>query len=502
MCMCTPPSKCTPLNIINVMYCMLNLGLSAFEDFRVALLNATYNEATRALTFEQPMPWKPRHKSLYVREDYVSIVDCILRENRDILITGNPGTGKSQCAVYALYRALQVSKVVLYHRSVDGIIILFKQGESVKVFKPTDTMPSEHYDSNTLYFYDAGTRSRPQIPFGISRKIAFSSPSRENTSDFIKEGVIELNMPIWDLDELETAHMLEQYKNVIPTQSVSARYDQFGGIVRYVLHPEKEVNTYLRRLNGHILRCEMRDLITLGSTGDLDDATHMLFHRQTVPGSDYREYMIQFASPYVRDRVLDAIDDNSFTDMIAFVNQDRFDACVSSLQGVLFENVAHRLLPKEGKYEVRKLLDRSESNVEFGDRSESNVEFGEADRVVFTRTDMSDINMGGFQSSVYLQPKVQNFPAADSLRPPDCIFQCTKSSKHNINVAGLKRIIAKLQQHTDYSSGMRFKFYFVVSKKVFDSSSFVRRQNYTNQHNHVSSETFPDVDQYVLNLGI
>ena len=445
------------------------------------------------------MPWEPHHKSLYVRTHYEAIVKCIFQENGgNILITGNPGTGKSQCAVYALYCALQKSKVVLYHRSVDEIIILFKRDERVKVFKPQDTMPSEHYDKNTLYLYDAGTRTRPRIQFGMSRRILFSSPSRESTSDFRKQqNVITLNMPIWDLDELKAAATLEQYRDKISTDEVSKRYDTFGGIARYVLHPSAEqVSTYFEELNNHIRRCNIHTLTTLGPTSDLDDKTHMLFHRQTQPDSDYRKYMFDFASPYVEYSVLDVIDQNSFEEMIAFVNQDKFDTCVSSLQGVVFERIVHMILPQEKCYSVRSLSDH---------KTESTISFFTAKRKMFNSIDMSDIDMGSLPSgeSVYLQPKAKTFPAADSLRPPDCIFQCTKSSRHKINIMGLKKIITKLKQHQDYKQGMRFKFYFVVSKKTYDDPSlFEGAQRYTEAYGIVSSETFPEVDQYVLNLGI
>ena len=65
--------------------------------------------------------------------------------------------------------------------------------------------------------------------------------------------------------------------------------------------------------------------------------------------------MFDFASPYVEYSVLDAIDQNSFKEMIAFVNQDKFDTCVSSLQGVVFKRIVHMILPQEKRYSVRSL---------------------------------------------------------------------------------------------------------------------------------------------------
>ena len=44
----------------------------------------------------------PMHmpKSLYVCTHYEAIVHYIFREDRNILVSRNPGTGISQCAVY------------------------------------------------------------------------------------------------------------------------------------------------------------------------------------------------------------------------------------------------------------------------------------------------------------------------------------------------------------------------------------------------------------------
>ena len=463
------------------------------EAFRKALLGATYDNKSRVLTFEEPIPWEPYHKSIYVRTHYEAIVDYIFQEDRYILVSGNPGTGKSQCAVYALYRALQDSKVVLYHRSVDRSIFLFKRDERVQLFMQGSGMPSEHYEKDTLYFYDAGTRSHPEIQFGMSRRIYFSFPSRVNTADFIKQHAIVLNMPIWDIDELKAAAKLEQYKDRISMDEVCQRYDRFGGIARYILHPDGEqVDRYFGELLAHISRCNIQTLRTLGP---MSDETHMLFHRQTVLNSGYKKFMFDFASQFVEDKVFDAIEKKSFQEMIAFVNVDMFGTCVSSLQGVTFERIAHMILPQQNDYIVRSLSEAG--------KIESRVSFLKATRKVFYSQDFSDFDMGSLPSgeSVYLQPKTKTFPAADSFRLPDCIFQCTKASKHTINESGLETIITKLKQHRDYKPGMRFKFYFVVSKKKYDSS-FEGTQRNTKSYNIVSPATFPEVDQYVLNLGI
>ena len=65
-----------------------------------------------------------------------------------------------------------------------------------------------------LYLYDAATRCRPSFSSRYARVIAFSSPSRENTDDLVKNEFINLHMPIWSKEELLYASKLDQYINI------------------------------------------------------------------------------------------------------------------------------------------------------------------------------------------------------------------------------------------------------------------------------------------------
>ena len=126
------------------------------------------------------------------------------------LILGNPGTGKSYFAIYVLYHALRASKTVVFHRSSEKAMYLFKPGQKAKMGAEHHTV-QEVASSETLYLYDAGTRRDALRSVQASRLIAFSSPSSENTSELIKLCLVSLHMPTWNLDELLHASKIDHY---------------------------------------------------------------------------------------------------------------------------------------------------------------------------------------------------------------------------------------------------------------------------------------------------
>ena len=437
------------------------------------------------LKFAVAPPWSRAHKAIYVRAAYDGILEILRKKpQQNFLIVGNPGTGKSLFAVYVLYCALQDSKPVVFHVAVENKIYLFQADKKARWAKET-CMAEELQQEGMLHLYDAATRHRPAVSYGQARLIAFSSPSRENISDFVKRGLNSLCMPTWSKEELLHASKLDQYKRYIDEPTVESLFDMFGGIARYVL----EVNEQQRRANcetldAKISLCSMQVLrASKGAVVDTD--SHMIIHRN-VRGMKYNEYELEFASPYVGKKVVDSLQCKAFEDMKAFVKCETLGSATSSLRGWLLEPIVHTYLPKGKPYMVRKLSDGSQTVKSFPKCTE----------IVFD-SKVDDLELPS-TSSVYLRPESKTFESADALCPPDCIFQITVSARHSIKANGLKKILKKFEEHEDWKSSTRINYYFVVPEDVY--KSFIHEQEYVTKSGSAVADTkpFDHVDQYVV----
>lgn len=75
-----------------------------------------------------------------------------------MIILGNPGSGKSHFALYALSKALQARKTVLFRSVPYRVVLWFKPGAEVR---GGTTLPFlEDKSDDVLFFSDAGTRER------------------------------------------------------------------------------------------------------------------------------------------------------------------------------------------------------------------------------------------------------------------------------------------------------------------------------------------------------
>ena len=313
--------------------------------------------------------------------------------------------------------------------------------------------------------------------------IAFSSPTRENTADLIKNRFISLHMPTRSKEELLHASKLDQYTS-IDAQTVDSLFDKFGGIARYVLEvDEQRRRSDLKKLEAKIARCDMKILGASIEPYNVDAHSHMISHmiiHRNVIGKNYYFPEFDFASPYVGTRVVELLQLKAFDDMKAFVKCEVTLSFTSRLGEWLFKQIVHSYFPRRDKeYEVRKLSDGSQAMKPFTKCAE---------KVFDSKID--DLELPS--ESVYLKPKLRTFESADALCPPDY------NTSHSIKANGLRKILNKFAQHKDWKNSTRINYYFVVPEDVY--TSFTHQQNYVTASGSPVADTkpFDHVDQYVL----
>ena len=440
---------------------------------------------SKVLKFDEPFPWLPKDKSIYIRSAYEDIYTILEQDERHYMIVGNPGTGKSYFAIYVLYRALRASKTVVFHRCSESTVYLFKPGQKAKTGRENSCTIPELTSSEMLYLYDAGTRKYALQPTQGSRLIAFSSPSHENTRELCKLRLVSLHMPTWSMNELFLASELDHCRGRITDTLVKDLFEKFGGIARYVLevNPHRR-DEYIRMLESKIVCCTLDTIQSVGYE-DIDEQSHMIFHRHSGSDIGYFKYEWKFASQYVGDKVVETISRKGYDDMKAFALRGDLPSEAASLRGWILERIVHDKLPKGGTYHVRKLSDNKEEE----------RKLPEMNLTVFDK--LEEVDLSNLPSLQYLRPKSKIFEAADALCLPNGIFQVTVSTSHPIKANCLKKLIKELKKHKDWTSDTRVNYYFVVPPNVYES--FNREQDYHTAE--VSNpDEFTDVDQYVLNF--
>ena len=440
------------------------------------------------LKFDEPFPWLPHHNGIYIRSAYEDIYTILKQDQRHYMIVGNPGTGKSYFAIYVLYRALRASKTVVFHRSSEKVLYLFKPGQKAKMGLECNCIIEELTSSESLYLYDAGMKTHALQPTQRSRLIAFASPSHDK--ELSKLHLIHLHMPIWTMDELLLASNLDQYRNQLTNTQIEDLFEKFGGIPRYVLVVEAERKRhYLGRLDSEIVQCTLHAIENVGHA-DIDKQSHMIFHQHSGSDSGYQDYEFKFASQYVGDKVVDTISRRRYDEMKAFALRGDTPSEAASLRGWILERIVHDNFPKGGTFHVRKLSDNKEEKREFPQMS----------CTIFDK--LENVDLPNLPSLVYLRPKSRILEAADAFCPPNSVFQITVGKSHPIKVNGLKKILEELRKHKDWTRHTRINFYFVVPPDVY--KCFNREQQYhTAKDAEITDSTrrqFVKVDQYVLNF--
>ena len=195
----------------------------------------------------RPKFFPERMKSLYVRKAYEDLFRIIWEnfqhENTEkrlcrMAITGTPGTGKSIFLFYILWRLanMRSTRTVILHRQIErGGIYVFQNSGCWETFNYSDIVHLLR-DATTWYLTDS-LEPPPALVDAVT--ILVSSPAQKYYSNFLKYLPIPPlhYLPIWSLEELKrVAHIYLK-----SPEEVEKRFDMIGGIARYVLEEDDDL---------------------------------------------------------------------------------------------------------------------------------------------------------------------------------------------------------------------------------------------------------------------
>ena len=222
---------------------------------------------------------------------------------RHILVTGTPGTGKTQFALYTLYRLLTLPGPRQFSIVVDIIagqeLVVTPSGQISLVEDRVKRPPLELHDPKTWYLYDGRKDSQPMVaPECVI--LVTSSPNLNQFSDFWKLVPQVRYNPVWTLAELLLARKLAhtQFTSGIIIQ----RYNEAGGVPRSCFGDNDSTN----RIKTAAIGLKKEDLLKFEGQDVFADKfgliPHSVLHLETE--SPYDTASLTFCSNFARDLFL------------------------------------------------------------------------------------------------------------------------------------------------------------------------------------------------------
>ena len=248
--------------------------------------------------------------SLYIREAYEELFEIIWKNQQDkeskmrinrMAITGTPGIGKSVFLFYILWRLANIksTKTVILHRQMNHRRIYVFQNDGCWIVSYDADIQMLLTDPDTWYLTDA-LLTPPASVEAVT--ILVSSPAEKYYSDFLKySSTAPLHyLPTWSLEELKrVAHVYSK-----SPEEVEKRFDMIGGVPRYVL--EKDVNLE-ETINEKIGKLLLKNIMLLptfeGATEN--EISHRLVHFEVKPPC-YTKYEPVIASQCVKGKYAEA----------------------------------------------------------------------------------------------------------------------------------------------------------------------------------------------------
>jgi hypothetical protein len=402
-----------------------------------------------------PKFFPERMNAFYVRNAYEDLFSIICRnlkhENPDkrfngMAITGTSGTKKSMFLFYIMGRLanMETTETVILRRQIDEEKIYVFQKDGCWVTSSISSLWGFLDNPTTWYLTDALLPPPGNVP---AVTILVSSPSEKYYSDFLKYSSVSLlhYLPIWSLEELKLA--AKSYSK--STEKVEERFNKIGGIPRYVLENDVEIEALIDEKMGRLLSSKANLPSAEGS--GTSDISHRLVHFKVDP-SNYMKCRLIMASRYVLDKFSDALYDKEEEESWRFLRMVGDIPAAASIAGIMFEKHAHRKLSAGGEFLVRSLDGELEKKMNFPSKLPQRF------------TSLSEC----MDPTFYYRLKARNFPCIDSLSLGIGYFQMTVSLEHKIPWNQMKAIkdIMKMDD-----------FYFVVPHtkyKEFKKQEFKR----------------------------
>uniref|UniRef100_A0AAV1TTW0 Crinkler effector protein N-terminal domain-containing protein n=1 Tax=Peronospora matthiolae TaxID=2874970 RepID=A0AAV1TTW0_9STRA len=418
---------------------------------------------------------------MYVRHCYPQLWNVCLGalkrpEIHNLVILGNPGIGKTFFGYFILLHLARRNETVVFEPARGEDRFLFCGGTAV-AGSNTDYKDVLN-QSETFYVVDA------IAPINYAAKtILLTSPRPKVWKAFHKDHCKRFYMPVWT--EQEILQCRELMYSDRPLECVMECYRRWGGVARYVL-------CFAMDQDQQDLLVEAIDEVNLeaivNSNGKMSANDMMISHR-----------ILHF-------RVKDDFT-NEGGRLLAFLSSCSNIGSFAVVYGLLFESYVHSILPRGGRFRVRRLTEGSEKKAAGGEKGDSKITRVTTDEdieeVVLQEREVTvfegNARVTADDPPTYLLPASGNFESVDAMGTPNELFQMTCAKVHPCKRQGLRRVLDMLGDPAEP------RLYFVVPADVFGDFEF---QNYQKSRRKKAKDTLDTDDnlkelkQYVMEIPL
>nr|CAG8458407.1 1932_t:CDS:2 [Entrophospora candida] len=426
--------------------------------------------------------------ALFIRDCYIHLSEIILEDDniRRLRITGNPGIGKTFFGYYLLHLLAMRNKTVIYHKC-DKTPILFSEEAVYHIYQDNIYEFNDFLMKREVWYIVDGRE-----PSDVHAKtILICSPQKHYYHKFDKLGTIIRYMPVWSYVEIKKCK--DKLFPDLNQELVQSLYNKWGGIPRYTLYyalndsQQDLLQMAISTVNQRILNFVDESSISKTSMVtklDKGKGSAVIKPEMRKDRPFYTMSILEFASDYVSEKVVDRLTTHYRNQLLNFVESSSLINEYSTLQGAIFEQIAHQKLLSGKSFRTRPLFEQTSS---FGNGN-SRFRLPTRDKLLFN-------NIKEIAPNKYCIPTQKIFASVDAIIHPNIFFQMTTSKNHPININGLRKLINE-------NENLDIKFYFVVPKELYN--------DYQEQDLHTQCKTVVQcrplwtnhLKQYVLELDL
>jgi len=296
-----------------------------------------------------------KHGRLVVRPFYHDLCESILKTIKDdaflrIYVTGTPGVGKSTFRNYLAWEILQnfrnlsaAVRIAMHKGGHDSFYLLCLEKDGsfrVELWRIVDTILARGEFKLGVNFFGLSDVSKGNVEncdafSGAS--VMFSSPNKNAWAQGGKEDCKFFFMPLWEEEELC------RFDN--PARMYKERFDKYGGVARVVWGSDYTVQLHESRLNEAV--ADFKDMQAFQVEFNSPSEKSHRFVYLMVEKDDKNAYMFE-STPrlLIPTRHLVNIVADKYIYGALDVIRNMFDLQHPSVNGILFEGVALRLIEK------------------------------------------------------------------------------------------------------------------------------------------------------------
>ncbi len=282
----------------------------------------------------------------FCRSCYLDIFQAIIlrmKEHKGVIVTGNPGIGKTYFLLYCLYRFASDNYVIIYQDISTQTIYKISEG-SLSLYEHGEKLPL-----NSIFLINSGEKPAfpdKHIATHVKFTIMASSPKLAHYQNLLNVGGIQfLYMPTWNLEEMKE---LSPTFNVL-NEEVERRFEKYDGIPRFcfVYSTPPDLDFVMAKTTTETF---FESIGTFLSSKEIDvPISHQLI--KVVPDNTYAAFSFAFLSKYVTDNFPERLAEKHRNNVVGLV-RDTLIAIptAATLRGYLFESLVHSRIARGGTF--------------------------------------------------------------------------------------------------------------------------------------------------------